>query len=163
MRHGVGLAGRGSPAGAGWLRECGRRLRERHARRGDAHVRQPVGVDARRVEPLELRAVGGERPAAVERNTRNQIGERHVDPHRHAVDVDHPAVVRVGERAAARGDDDVRIGWTIRGCRVRPPGSTARPAGRRSRRSCALARFDEIVDVLQSPAQAPAPRNERRK
>ena len=123
----------------------------RHARAVDADVREAVRVDARRVEPLELRPVGRERPPAVERNARDQIRERHVDPDRHAVEVDRRPVVGVGERAAAGGDDDVAHGLEeAEDLASRPIGSRLALAREDIGDGHALAPLDEIVDVLRT-------------
>ncbi len=70
-------------------------------------VRERVRGTARVVQPLELGAVGGEGAPAVDRQAVDDAIERRVEPHRHAVAIDGGAVLRVDERAAAGGDDQV--------------------------------------------------------
>jgi hypothetical protein len=85
------------------------------------------------------------------------IRERHVDPHRDAVGVDERAVLRIRERSAAGGDDEVahRLqelqDLAFDGAEVRLA-ALREDVGDRP----ALARFDQIVDVLGPPSQARA-------
>ena len=77
------------------------------ARGGHLQVREPIGLEPLRVQPLEIGARRGERPAAVERNARDQLDERHVEPDRVAIHENQAARVGVGERAAACGNHGV--------------------------------------------------------
>ena len=48
----------------------------------DAHVRVSIDGLSQRVQPLHLRAVGGQRPAAVGGDPLQDGGEGHVEPDR---------------------------------------------------------------------------------
>jgi hypothetical protein len=125
------------------------------AARVDAQVRRRVRRLAQRVEPLHLRPVGGERPAAVGRQPRDQFVQRHVEPDREAVHVDGGAVLRVHERPAPGGDDGMPQ-------RQQQPQDLALHRAKMRfaalhenlRHRPALARLDQLVDVVGAPAQA---------
>ena len=117
-------------------------------------MRLGVHDPSRREQPLHLAAVGGERPPAIGRQLRQHDVDRHVEPDRQAVQIDRAAVFGLDEGAAARGHDDVAQrqedleNLSFHGAEVRLAG-----AGEDVRDGPALARFDQLVDILRAPAE----------
>ena len=86
------------------------RIDERRQRRraGRLEAQCACSYAARRViQAFERRAIGRQRPAAVGRHPGDQPLQRHVEPDRDPVAVDHRPVLRIDERAAAGRDHEV--------------------------------------------------------
>ncbi len=98
-------------------------------------------------------AASGRRPSSGMRGMRS--AERQIDPDRDAVEVDRAAILGVGERAAAGGDNE--LADRLENAQdLALDRSKVRLALLREdlRDRAALARFHQIVDVLGAPAEA---------
>ena len=111
------------------------------------------------IELLHLRTVGRQRAAAVSGDPLEDACQRNIEPGDRAVGKHQRPVVRLGERAAAGGDDDLPLRQQIAehvALLLAEIGFTA--LGKRSRRPIAAPRFDAIVNVLDTPAEPAAQR-----
>jgi hypothetical protein len=112
-------------------------------------VRQRYVSDRAGVQTVQDPRDSRSGPAAIQRNARNQIDERHIDPDGTPSRCDQRAIVRVHEGAAAGRDDDVaeRLQQTQD---VALDRTKVRLALLREDfgDGAALALFDELVDVF---------------
>jgi len=108
----------------------------------------------RRIEALELLAVGGERPASVCGKPRDELVERHIEPHREAVAFDGGAVVRAHERTAARRHDGMPQRKEVHEHRALDDPEVGFALPREYRRDRAsFAGLDAFIDILDTPAE----------
>ena len=140
---------------AGQQSRCARRFLPQGRVGVDAQVRVRVARLPHREQPLHLRAIGGERPAAVGRQPRDHRRQRHVEPHRHAVELDRLLVLGIHERAAAGGDHGVaQRQQQAQDLALGRPEVRLAVAREDVGHGGSLARLDQLVDVLGAPAEA---------
>ena len=128
----------------------------RSMRRRRARGRERAGTTrAARHTAARVGAVGGERPAAVERNARDQIDERHVEPDRHAVEVDERRLSASANVPPPVATTTCRSGWSSPRISRSTPRKYASPCLREDvGDGQPLAPLDQFVDVLEAPPQA---------
>src|SRR5688572_20316918 len=122
-----------------------------------AQVRLGVRELASGVQLFELRAIRGERTTSVGGNAIDDAGQRQIEPRDGTVGEHQRAIVRLGKRAAAGGDDRMAVGnqlaerlplelTEVRLTLLREDGCDRSP----------LAGLDSLVDVLHTPPRGPS-------
>ena len=105
-------------------------------------------------QPLHLRPIRRKRPPPVGGQPPEHVLERHVEPDRQTVPVHRRPVVRIDERAAARGHDDVAQGQEqLQDLALECPEVGLAVPAEDVRHRPAFARFDQLVHVLRMPAE----------
>ena len=125
----------------------------------DSDVRSGIRQAAPRVQLLHLYHVRGERPTAIPGDPLDDTIERQIEPGYGAV-VEHGcAQVRIDERAASGGNDDVSFWQKIKQHLALDASKIRLPIlGKYRRYAAVLPRLYTLVDVFGTPADASAKR-----